>query len=87
MGAGGGRILGPVRQIVSATIQGKFVSQRVTTMLARVTRADLDYLRDLIESGKVRPSIDRTFPFEQAADAFRLLETRHAQGKIVITLE
>ncbi len=41
----------------------------------------------LIESGKVRPVIDRVFPLEQAADAHRYMETNANFGKIVLTME
>jgi NADPH:quinone reductase-like Zn-dependent oxidoreductase len=49
-------------------------------------REDLEYLGQLIEAGKVRPVIDRTYPLSQAADAVRQLEKGHARGKIVITV-
>jgi len=86
VGAGGGRILGPVRQLVAATIQGKFVQQRVVVALAKVTCADLDLLREWIEAGKIRPLVDRTYALADVKDAFRRLETRHAEGKLVISL-
>ena len=41
----------------------------------------------LIESGKVRPVIDRVFPLEQAADAHRYMETNANFGKIVLTMD
>lgn len=41
----------------------------------------------LIESGKVRPVIDRVFPLEQAADAHRYMETNANFGKIVLAIE
>jgi NADPH:quinone reductase-like Zn-dependent oxidoreductase len=42
-------------------------------------------LKDLIESGKVRPGIDRTYPLAEAPKAIRYLEEGHAKGKVVIT--
>ena len=85
VGGGGGRALGPVAQIVAAKLQSPFVTQRVMTMLARSNAADLAVIAGLIEEGKVRPVIDRTYPLVEAADALRYLETRHARGKVVVT--
>lgn len=41
-------------------------------------------LANLIESGKVKPVIDRRYPLSQTAEAIRYLETGHARGKVVI---
>jgi NADPH:quinone reductase-like Zn-dependent oxidoreductase len=42
--------------------------------------------RDLIEAGKVRPVIDRTYPLTETRAAIAYLEQRHARGKVVITV-
>lgn len=47
----------------------------------------LDYLLELVESGKVKPVVDRIYPLSQTADAFRYYADGHAKGKIVITME
>ena len=54
--------------------------------VAKLTRADLTVLRDLLQAGKVTPVVDRTYPLAGAAEAIRYLETGHARGKIVITM-
>jgi len=51
-----------------------------------VTREDLQTLKDLIEAGKVRPIIDRTYPLSEVPDAIRAWERGHARGKVVITV-
>jgi NADPH:quinone reductase-like Zn-dependent oxidoreductase len=86
VGGGGGRLLGPMGQLIQARLVSRFVSQRLAPMLAKGTVADLDYLRGLIEAGQVRPVIDRTYPLAETADAMRLVEGRHARGKVVITI-
>ena len=45
---------------------------------------DVDALVALVASGAVRPVIDRTYPLDETPDAFRLLESGRARGKIVI---
>ena len=47
---------------------------------------DLAALTELIESGKITPVIDRTYPLTEVPEAIRYLEQGHAHGKIVITM-
>lgn len=51
-----------------------------------VESGSLERLRELIESGVIEPQVDREFPLEQAAEAFKHLETGHPRGKVVISL-
>jgi len=50
-------------------------------------KEDLAFLIELLEAGKVVPVIDRRYPLNKVAEAFRYLEEGHHQGKIVITME
>jgi NADPH:quinone reductase-like Zn-dependent oxidoreductase len=59
---------------------GKDIAQ----VQAHVTTEDLDLLSGLIEAGKVRPRIDRRYPFAELPAAIAYLEQGHARGKVVV---
>jgi NADPH:quinone reductase-like Zn-dependent oxidoreductase len=59
---------------------------RFKFFVAKLTGADMNVMRELLESGKVKTVVDRTFPLSDAADAFRYLGEGHARGKIVVTV-
>ncbi|MFI5414056.1 MAG: NAD(P)-dependent alcohol dehydrogenase [Candidatus Lutacidiplasmatales archaeon] len=50
------------------------------------TSEELDFLRRLIETGKVRPVIDRRFPLEELAEAHRFFEAGRARGRVIVTV-
>ena len=50
------------------------------------SRKDLLMMRELIETGKVIPVIDKCYPISEAVEALRYVDTGHAQGKVVITM-
>ena len=55
-------------------------------LTAKLSVADLDVLRGLIEAGKVTPAIDRTYPLAEAPEAIRYVHEGHAQGKVVVNV-
>ena len=56
------------------------------SFLARVNVDDLTTLRELIETGKVRPVVDRTYPMTQVADALAYVESGGAKGKVIVVV-
>ena len=54
---------------------------------AKADKKDLLFIKELLETGKVVPVIDRTYPLNETAEAIRYLETSRARGKVVITVE
>jgi NADPH:quinone reductase-like Zn-dependent oxidoreductase len=82
-----GKWIAPMGRALSARMMSWFVSQDMTMMLAEARKADLATLADLVQSGKLRPVIDRSYGLEQVADAIRYVEEGHARGKVVIKVE
>jgi NADPH:quinone reductase-like Zn-dependent oxidoreductase len=64
-----------------------FTKEKFVFYIAKLTKADLAVLRDLMQSGKVSPVIDRSYRINETQAALRYLEEGHARGKVVITIE
>jgi NADPH:quinone reductase-like Zn-dependent oxidoreductase len=82
----GGRWLGGSDRQLRALMLSPFTSQRLTTLICSENTQDLQALTELIESGQVRPVIDRTYPLSQIPQAIQYLRDGHAQGKVVVNL-
>jgi NADPH:quinone reductase-like Zn-dependent oxidoreductase len=82
----GGSLVGPMGLIIRGALVSRFIRQRLVVLQAKQSKGNLAALRDLIESGKVTPVIDRSYPLAEAADAIRYLEGEHARAKVVITV-
>ena len=69
-------------------IKGKTArgDKKMLPMLASPVKEDLIYLKDLLESGKLKPVIDRRYTLEQVPDAIRYLEEGHVKGKLIINM-
>ncbi|HSK83835.1 MAG TPA: NAD(P)-dependent alcohol dehydrogenase, partial [Rubrobacter sp.] len=85
-GEGGGRWLGGTDRQIRALVLSPFVSQKLGTFVNKENHEDMLVLKELIESGKVTPVIDRTYPLSEVPGAIRYLEEGHARGKVVIAV-
>jgi NADPH:quinone reductase-like Zn-dependent oxidoreductase len=86
-GDGGGPWTGGFfRGMLRAPVLSMFVGQRMRGLTSKENRQDLQALRELIESGKVTPVVDRTYSLVEAPDAIRYLEQGHPRGKVVIVI-
>jgi NADPH:quinone reductase-like Zn-dependent oxidoreductase len=83
-GEGEGRWLGGIDRQLRAMMLSPFVGQKLGTFVNKENHEDLIVLKELIESGKVTPVIDRTYPLAEVPEAIRYLEEGHARGKVVI---
>jgi NADPH:quinone reductase-like Zn-dependent oxidoreductase len=86
-GDGGGNWTGGFfRGVLRAPFVSKFVGQKMIGLATKERAEDLRAVSELIDSGKVKPVIDRTYPLIEAPDAVRYLAEGHPRGKIVITV-
>lgn len=70
---------------------GQWVSRRSGKQIglmgvAQAKQTDLLFIKELLETGKVVPVIDRCYPLTETAEAIRYLETGHARGKVIISI-
>jgi NADPH:quinone reductase-like Zn-dependent oxidoreductase len=85
-GEGGGRWLGGFDRGFRGQVIAPFTGQRVRQLSAKVTQGDLLVLTELIEAGKLRPVVERTYPLSDVASAIRHWQAGHARGKTVIAV-
>jgi NADPH:quinone reductase-like Zn-dependent oxidoreductase len=85
-GEGGGRWLGGLQRQLWATMLSPLVGQKLGTFISTPNHEDLLVLGELVESGKVTPVIDRTYPLAEVPEAIRYLEGGHAKGKVLISV-
>ena len=81
-----GQWIGPIVRIAGAIITTRLGNRPAGAFLADVNRDDLLTLKELIEAGKVRPVIDRTYRFDEIPEGIRYLESGSAGGKVVVTV-
>lgn len=81
-----GNWIGPLTHVFKIMLASIFGSQQMKPFLARADREDLEYLGKLMEEGKVRSVIDRSYPLAEVPEAIRYVEEGHARGKVVISV-
>jgi NADPH:quinone reductase-like Zn-dependent oxidoreductase len=77
-------------QMFQAMVLGPWISmtgkKKIGSFLQRPNQKDLFFIRELLETGKIKPVIDRQYQLSEIQEAFRYFENGHAQGKVVITM-
>ncbi|MFF2518362.1 NAD(P)-dependent alcohol dehydrogenase [Streptomyces sp. NPDC058086] len=82
----GGSLIGPMGLILKGQVMSHFVRHQLLILTATPSKENLATLRELAESGKLTPVIDRTYPLSEVPEAIRYLEVEHARSKVVITV-
>ena len=83
---------GAMSQIIQALLLGPLLSRigskKIGFMgIAKTLKADLLFLKELVESGKVVPIIDKCYPLSETAEAIKYIIEEHGRGKVVISVE
>jgi len=79
------KLLGPLGHIVRSKVTAIVTRQRVVFFVAKLDKAGMEDLRELLEAGKLTSVIDSTFPLERVAEALGHMGAGHPRGKIVVT--
>lgn len=77
--------IGMLTGTIQAMVLSPFMKQDAGLMFAQLNQPDLRLLAELLQSGKVRPVIDRRYGADEIREAIRYLEDGHARGKVVVT--
>jgi NADPH:quinone reductase-like Zn-dependent oxidoreductase len=80
-----GRLLGGMGRIMIARFLSLASRKKTVGLIAKITKADLLVLNELLESGEITPVIDRRYSLSEVPEAIAYLEEGHARGKVVIT--
>jgi NADPH:quinone reductase-like Zn-dependent oxidoreductase len=80
------RLLGPLGHLVKVRVAAFRSSRKVVFYIAKFNKADMEVLRELLETGRVTPVIDRRYELSDIADALGYMGEGHARAKIVLTV-
>lgn len=77
-------------QIFQPMLLGRWLSsegRKMTNLAMKPDKKDLVFLKELIETGKVSPVIDKSYPLSKLPEAFQYYGKGHSRGKVVVTVE
>jgi 2-desacetyl-2-hydroxyethyl bacteriochlorophyllide A dehydrogenase len=81
---------GALSQVIKTLVFGSFLSlgsKKMRHLAAKSNTQDLEFMIKLVESGEIKPVIDRYYPLLETAEAMKYLNQGHARGKVVIKID
>jgi NADPH:quinone reductase-like Zn-dependent oxidoreductase len=79
-------VIGPLSHIIRIRLAALQASQKVFFFVANFNREDLTALKEMFQSGQVKPVVEQVYPLCEISKAMRHLGTGHAKGKIVVSM-
>jgi NADPH:quinone reductase-like Zn-dependent oxidoreductase len=83
----GARGLGMVVRLAKPLVVSPFVHHNLRRYLSKPNHDDLVVLQGLVEAGRIRPVVDKTYPLPETPAALGYVEGGHARGKVVVTMD
>ena len=83
---GGNRLIGPLGHVFATKLASLFSSRKAVFFVAKFNHEDMEVMRSLLESGRMKPAIERVYPFSEIADALEAMGEGHARAKLVVAL-
>ena len=81
------RIIGPLGKIGWLIVASRLTRRRFVFFIASFNKPDMETLGELLASGKVKPVIERVYPFAELVDALEYMGEGHARAKLVVTVQ
>ncbi|MCP4703428.1 MAG: NAD(P)-dependent alcohol dehydrogenase [candidate division Zixibacteria bacterium] len=75
-----------LKSLIFNPLIAKMKGKRVVSFMANINQADMVFMKELLEAGKVVPVIDRKYSLSETPQAIRYVEEGHTRGKVVITI-
>jgi NADPH:quinone reductase-like Zn-dependent oxidoreductase len=86
VGVGGSSsTLSILQSLIVNPLIARMKGRKVVSFMANVNQADLVFIKEFLEAGKVVPVTDRKYPLNETPEAIRYVEKGHARGKVIIT--
>jgi NADPH:quinone reductase-like Zn-dependent oxidoreductase len=87
--AGGWLLLAnpPLRHVWLRLLWGMFSKRRIRFPLAGYPLADIEYLKNMLAEGKIKPVIDRRYALEEVVEAHRYIDANHRIGNVVLAID
>lgn len=73
--------------MLGRVVMPPFTSRKITGVFAKINTADLEVLGELLQSGKVKPVLERSYPLRCVGEALGCIEGGHARGKVTVAVE
>jgi NADPH:quinone reductase-like Zn-dependent oxidoreductase len=83
----GNRLIGPLGRLAHFMVSRQFSKQRQAFFICKPNRANLAFLRELIEAGKVRAPVDQVYALGEITNAREAMGEGHVQGKLVVRID